>query len=40
MASLGLCIRYNTVLHKVEEISEAAKESFISDCGSGSDANT
>jgi len=40
MAGLGLCTSYNTILRNMEQISEAAKESFIhNDFGSGSDAD-
>jgi hypothetical protein len=41
MAGLGLCVSYNTISRNMEQISEAAKESFIhSNFNSGSDADT
>jgi hypothetical protein len=41
MAGLGLSVSYNMILHNVEQISDAAKESFIQrDFGSGSGADT
>src|SRR5438094_681958 len=41
MAGFGLCVSYNTISRNAEQISEAAKESFIhSDSSGSSDADT